>query len=270
MNFAKSSGEVGAGSAPSVAIFSATLERAMDRRLVCAHLERNEKLKPSDAQLAAAEREFGHSLAARDSSLAKFQAARGWSRDDLKRFLNWRIIWPRYLQAALTDAALERHFNEHRPEFDGTLTRVSHLLLQVPNTKSDAELQAVLTKARSIRADIAAGKLSFADAVRQHSESPSREHGGDQGFLPRRGVMVESFSRAAFSLKPGETSEPVITPFGVHLIHCTEIKPGQGTWSDAREELSRALAAERFAELAKAARAGAKIEYVTPPASVPR
>jgi parvulin-like peptidyl-prolyl isomerase len=248
---------------PSDAVFAATLQRAIDRRLVCARLERDEKLRPSEAELTAVQRSLAQSLAGRGSSLEIFQANRGWSADDLHRYLTWRSIWPRYLRAELTDAALERHFTEHRAEYDGTLVRVSHLLLRLPEKTGNAALEALLTKARGLREEITAGKLTFADAVRQHSASPSRDKRGDQGFLPRRGVMVESFSRAAFSLKPGETSEPVITPFGVHLIHCTEIKPGQGTWSDARDELSRALADERFVQLAEAARAGAKIEYST-------
>ena len=246
---------------PADAVFAATLERAIDRRLVCARLERDEKLRPRDEEIAAAERSLAQSLAARGSTLEDFQAARGWSADDLRRYLTWRIVWPRYLRAELTDAALERYFNRHRAEFDGTLVRVSQLLLRLAPTATAGARRAALDKAQQIRAEVAAGKLSFVAAVRQYSESPSREQGGDQGFLPRRGVMVESFARAAFALKVGETSAPVVTPFGVHLIHCTEIKAGHGAWAAARDDISRSLADERFAQLAKAARSGAKIEY---------
>ncbi|MGD9648073.1 MAG: peptidylprolyl isomerase [Pirellulales bacterium] len=248
--------------AQSSKIFAATLERAIDRRLVAARLERDERLRPTDEDLAAAERNLAASLAARGSSLEDFQAARGWSADELRRYLAWRVIWSRYLQAEMTDATLEQYFDEHRADFDGTLVRVSHLLLRVPEKESDGQVAAAESKARGIRDQVVAGKLSFADAVRRFSESPSRAQEGDQGFLPRRGVMVESFSRAAFALKPGETSPPVVTPFGVHLIHCTDIKPGRGTWSDARDELQQAWGEARFAELAKRERATAKIEYV--------
>ncbi|MBX9788477.1 MAG: peptidylprolyl isomerase [Pirellulales bacterium] len=250
-------------SKPADAVFAATLERAIDRRLVCAKLERDPKLRPNDEAIAAAQRSLAQSLVARGSSLEDFQAARGWSADDLRRYLTWRVVWPRYLRAELNDAALESHFNRHHGEFDGTLVRVSHLLLRLTPAATDDARQAVLGKARRIREEVTSGNLSFVDAVRKYSESPSREQAGDQGFLPRRGVMVESFSRAAFALKVGETSQPVVTPFGVHLIHCTEFKPGKGSWTLVRDDVARALAGERFALLAKAARTGAKIEYLS-------
>jgi len=252
------------------ALVAATLERAIDRRLVADRLARVEKLKLSAEELAAIKGRFTASLSAQKSSSNQFQAERGWSDEDLTQYLTWRTIWSRYLERELTSAALESYFKSHRANFDGTQVRVSHLLLRWPANADDATREKRLAEASAIRAQIEAGKESFADAVRKYSESPSRDTGGDQGFLPRRGVMVEPFSRAAFALKPGETSPPVVTPFGVHLIHCTEIKRGTGGWSDARDELTRALADERFASLAKAARSGAKIEYLAVPAPAVR
>lgn len=251
-------------------IIAATLERAIDRRLVADRLARVEKLELTSEERAAARRRFAATLTAQKSSLDRYKAERGWSDEDLAEYLAWRTLWSRYLQRELTDAALEAYFKLHRADFDGTQVRVSHLLLRLPNGADQTTRDKRLAEAGAIRAEIAAGRLSFADAVRKHSESPSRDAGGDQGFLPRRGVMVEPFSRAAFALKPGETSPPVVTPFGVHLIHCTEIQRGNGAWSDAREELSRAMADERFAALAKAARSGAKIEYLAVPAPAAR
>lgn len=251
-------------------LVAATLERAIDRRLVADRLARDDKLKLTADEQAAVERRFAASLAAQKNSVDQFKSDRGWTDADLSAYLTWRSLWSRYLQRELTDAALEKYFSAHRADFDGTQVRVSHLLLKVPADADRSAREKRLAEAGAIRADIAAGRMSFADAVRKFSESPSRDAAGDQGFLPRRGVMVELFSRAAFALKPGETSPPVVTPFGVHLIHCTEIRPGSGAWTAARDELSRALADERFAALAKAARAGAKIEYLAVPAPAAR
>jgi parvulin-like peptidyl-prolyl isomerase len=247
-------------------LVAATLERAIDRRLVADRLVRVEKLKLSAEELAAVQRRFAASLTAQKSSLDQFKAQRGWSDEELTAYLMWQTLWSRYLRRELTDAALEKYFDAHRADFDGTQVRVSQLLLKVPSGADQSFVDKRLTEASAIRTQIATGKLSFADAVRQYSESPSRDLGGDQGFIPRRGVMVEPFSRAAFALQQGETSPPVVTQFGVHLIHCTQIKRGAGTWSLQRDELTRAMAAERFAAFAKAARSGAKIEYLAVPA----
>ncbi len=251
-------------------LIAATLERAIDRRLVADRLARDDKLKLNADEQSAVVRRFAASLTAQKSSVEQYKSERGWSDADLNAFLTWRTLWSRYLQRELTDTSLEEYFDAHRADFDGTQVRVSHLLLKLPENADQATREKRLAEAGAIRDDIAAGRLSFAAAVRKHSESPSRDAAGDQGFVPRRGVMVEPFSRAAFALKPGETSPPVITPFGVHLIHCTEIRPGNAAWTDARDELVRAVADERFAVLAKAARSGAKIEYLAVPAPAAR
>jgi len=58
---------------------------------------------------------------------------------------------------------------------------------------------------------------SFEDLAREFSTCPSNEEGGDLGEFGR-GAMVPSFEEAAFGLKVGETSGPVRTQFGYHLI----------------------------------------------------
>jgi peptidyl-prolyl cis-trans isomerase C len=58
---------------------------------------------------------------------------------------------------------------------------------------------------------------AFEDLAREFSSCPSSEEGGDLGEFGR-GAMVPSFEEAAFALKVGETSAPVRTQFGYHLI----------------------------------------------------
>lgn len=62
----------------------------------------------------------------------------------------------------------------------------------------------------------------FADVAREVStDTSSAPNGGDLGWFAR-GVMVAPFEDAAFSLQPGETSEPVQTQFGWHIIRVIE------------------------------------------------
>jgi parvulin-like peptidyl-prolyl isomerase len=72
--------------------------------------------------------------------------------------------------------------------------------------------------AAAIRARIVAGEDFATIASSEVSlDQGSRAVGGDLGWFAR-GVMVDAFEDAAFSLKPGELSEPVQSDFGWHVI----------------------------------------------------
>ncbi len=65
----------------------------------------------------------------------------------------------------------------------------------------------------------------FEDLARRESEDPgSAIRGGNLGFFGR-GIMVPEFEQAAFSLKPGEMSEPFSTAYGYHIVQTLERKP---------------------------------------------
>ncbi|MBI3267840.1 MAG: peptidylprolyl isomerase [Planctomycetes bacterium] len=81
----------------------------------------------------------------------------------------------------------------------------------VTRTKEEA-----LKLLQDVQAKLQAG-LAFAELARQFSDCPSSKQGG---ALPpfARGQMTPNFEKAAFALKPGQTSDIVETPFGYHLI----------------------------------------------------
>lgn len=59
---------------------------------------------------------------------------------------------------------------------------------------------------------------SFANIARELSiDKGSGKRGGDLGYFGR-GTMVKSFEEAAFKLEKGQTSEPIKTEFGYHII----------------------------------------------------
>ncbi len=59
---------------------------------------------------------------------------------------------------------------------------------------------------------------TFEALAQSFSNCPSGDQGGDLGSFGK-GMMVKSFEEAAFGLGVGETSGPVKTQFGYHLIH---------------------------------------------------
>jgi parvulin-like peptidyl-prolyl isomerase len=58
---------------------------------------------------------------------------------------------------------------------------------------------------------------NFSKIAMEKSLCPSGKRGGDLGIFGR-GKMVREFENAAFALQKGQTSQPVKTEFGWHLI----------------------------------------------------
>lgn len=236
---------------------SEALQRLIDRRLVEAFLKKSNDW-PTTAQIEQALKQVRLQTEQQKRKWQEFLEVNHVDEATYKQRLAWQLAWEKYLQTRLTDDRLEAWFQAHRAEFDGTQLRVSHLLLKA-ESDSPAALSAAQESAGRIREEIGHGKLTFEDAVKKFSAGPSREQAGDLGFIPRHGVMVEAFAKAAFQLKPGEISPPVVTPFGVHLIKVVEARPGTRHWTDVRDEIRREAAHAAYEELASQQRATAKI-----------
>ncbi len=83
--------------------------------------------------------------------------------------------------------------------------RCSHILVQ-----KQSEALAVLERLKK-------GE-SLANLARELSiDRGSAKRGGDLGYFGR-GMMVRPFEDAAFKLEKGQTSEPIKTEFGYHVI----------------------------------------------------
>lgn len=236
------------------------LEQAIHRRLVAQRLAQ-EGYSVSDEDAGGLLDDLKRRLAAQDLSLDDFMKRRGFTPAILRRQLAWDAMWGRYLASELTDEALEKYFAEHRRDYDGTELRVSHILFRVEEPADKDQVGDAQRQARQVREQIAAGKLSFADAAAKFSSGPSRRKGGDLGFIPRHDRMTEAFSRAAFELEVDQVSPPVTDQFGVHLICCTGVKPGEKSWQDVRRALAEAWANARFLELAQEQRKQSRVEY---------
>ena len=103
--------------------------------------------------------------------------------------------------------------------------RIKVLAIEKEPTEAD-ELD-VRMQLGEIRREIEAGR-AFSEMAEIYSEDPmTAEKGGDLGFFGR-GTMLEAFEDTAFSLEPGEISEPVRTEHGYHLIKLEEKKVEDG------------------------------------------
>ena len=231
----------------------------VDRLVILQWLEKHRQAA-TDQDVAAAIKRLAKQLGQREISVDDYLQRRRMTTAELEKSLKWKLSWQRFLQRFLTDANLEKYFVDHRREFDGTKLRVAHILLRVEPSNDTVELKEQQAEAKRIRAEIAKEKMSFSEAAQQFSAAPTGEKGGDIGFISRHDPMPESFSKVAFQLEEGEISHPVRTHFGVHLIHCLEVKPGQKRWEEVRGQLETAVTRYLFEWAAEQGRPTARIE----------
>jgi len=106
----------------------------------------------------------------------------------------------------------------------GEQVRLRHILVRMNRNPSEDEKVKAHDRALELRKQIQGGK-DFAEVAKESSDDPgSKAQGGELGWN-ERSAFVPSFAQAAFNLKVGELSEPVITPFGWHLLLVEEKKP---------------------------------------------
>ena len=135
-----------------------------------------------------------------------------------------------------------------------------HILIKTSPSLNQAQ---AIEKVKEIKARIEGG-ADFATVARAESEDPgSKDKGGDLGTFGE-GAMVPEFQKAAFAMKAGELSEPVVTSFGVHLIRVEDVIEAQATTLEqategiARELLIEAQAREKAKAQAEATLAALK------------
>ncbi len=237
-----------------------TLEQIIRQRLVQIDLKRLGKT--ADRQTIKDEmKKQEDRFAAQNSSLEETLTSRGISLAEYRRDLRFDINWKNFVAQQLTDERLQQYFEQHRRHFDGRQVRASHILLRPEQIDSPRQVVQAIGRARQLRQQIEAGQIRFAEAAKKHSDGPSASRGGDLGFFPRRGVLVKTFSQAAFQLDVRQISQPVVTKFGVHLIQVTAVRPGSLSWSQSREPLRAAAAKELFQQLANRERKTTPVQY---------
>ena len=139
-------------------------------------------------------------------------------------------------------------------------TRARHILIKVNELVSETEARRKLVALKE-RLDNGG---DFAELARLHSNDLSAAKGGDLGWL-YQGDTVPDFEKAMDRLKINETSEPVQSPFGFHLIQVLERRTEDATAErqrlTARQVLRERKSDEAYQDWVRQMRDRAYVEY---------
>jgi peptidyl-prolyl cis-trans isomerase D len=123
----------------------------------------------------------------------------------------------------ISDAEIKAYYDSHQKELADRPGRAVVSIVSIPRTITAADTAAARAKADSLRAEIVRGAKFEDVAKRESADSGSAVKGGSLGKVGK-GQFVKPFEDAAYALKPGELSQPVLSPFGFHIIRVDEHK----------------------------------------------
>ena len=150
----------------------------------------------------------------------------------------------------VSDAEVRRFYDADPSRFERRGRAVLSVLM-IPRTLTAEDTVAARARMLAIREQIDGGERFEDVARRESTDSASAANGGSMG-MSHRDRFIPEFSEAAFALRVGQVSQPVLSPFGFHLIR---VDARKGDSIDVRHILrpieqrdSEAVATDRKAD----------------------
>jgi peptidyl-prolyl cis-trans isomerase D len=145
----------------------------------------------------------------------------------------------------ISDQDIAAYYQSNKASFENPKTvEARHILFRVAPEASDEEVAAKKAKAYEVYEKYKSG-ADFESLAKEFSEGPTKDNGGYLGTFKKED-MVAPFAEKAFSMKPGEVSEPVRTQFGWHLIKVEAVNEASVTpLEEAKKEIRDKLASDK-------------------------
>lgn len=155
----------------------------------------------------------------------KVEAAKDARIDTTATFLNEFATYrdQQIRPAMITDADVEdearKIYSETQKQIDnnGGLVKVAHILILVPRNANDSLRDAAKARIDSIYSALKKG-ANFAEMASKHSQDKESAKNGGELPLIAKGQTLKEFEEKAWALKDGETSEPIKTAVGWHIL----------------------------------------------------
>jgi peptidyl-prolyl cis-trans isomerase SurA len=175
-------------------------------------------------------------------------AQEGLSIDDYRKELSDQILISKLTRQNINSAIfisgdeIQRYYEDNKEDFRAqeSVKIRQILLIGPPDESMKPDIDA---RASEIMRRIREGE-DFAELAKSFSEGPSREFGGDLGYITRGSVLREVEERA-FGLETGAVSDPFWSSSGLHIIKL-ENRRGGVQLDDVKNEIQKALYKDMF------------------------
>ncbi|MCD6187034.1 MAG: SurA N-terminal domain-containing protein [Desulfuromusa sp.] len=150
-----------------------------------------------------------------------------------------------------TDEELQRYYRRNLDQYEiQEQIKAAHILLRMQKDADAETVQSRRELANTLLKQLQDG-ADFAQWAKTYSDDKSNAaQGGDLGTFSR-GTMVREFEDVVFTLRPGQLSPVIQTPFGFHIVKVEEyIEPGVKPLVDVVDEVKAGLILEKSRQLA--------------------
>ncbi len=146
---------------------------------------------------------------------------------------------------------IEEYYNNHIDEYSTPEElHLRHILLRLLPDADDDARQEKRTALEGLKERIEKGE-NFAALAKTFSEDPSRDKGGDLGYI-KRGELLPEVEKAAFALKPGKISDIVSSSYGLHLLKVDDYREAKvDPLEEVKEKIKDKLTQEKSWHLAR-------------------
>lgn len=143
-----------------------------------------------------------------------------------------------------TDQDCENYFNANAEHFKSpTIVEAEHILLAADPQDMDQRLD-METRAKNLIELIVQNPDRFIALVKEYSDCPSKEVGGNLGQLTK-GSTVKEFEDIVFSKEPGLIPYPVESRFGYHIVRVVNRVEGDPLPYEAVQQKIKAYLTEQ-------------------------
>ena len=198
------------------------LEQLINERLMQQQIS-EAKIEITEDELGRAIQDILRTNKITEAELKTAVEARGLSmgqyREDLKsQLIRLKLIDTKVRsRVVIPEAEIRAEYDRRvRDESKETLVRVRHVFLRWGESPDPNERTRVLTAAKAARQRILNGE-NFEQVAREVSQSSTAQVGGDLGEMNQTQMLPE-LAKAIGPMKPGDISQPIETPNGVHVV----------------------------------------------------
>jgi peptidyl-prolyl cis-trans isomerase SurA len=176
-----------------------------------------ESWKAQYGSIARVEQIFGKSL-----SRVKYEF-----RDQIKnQIMTQKLNYMKFGDFSISTNEVKEFYEKFKDslKFMPDQYEISHIIkyIKVDNSAKDNALK----RAKLIRDSILSGASFETLALNNSDDLTTKKEGGSLGWV-KKGLLFPEFEKAAFALTKDETSLPIETPFGFHIIQTLDKKTDQ-------------------------------------------